>query len=60
VLPSGVSGFIRDLIQGGPIVGPETLLRFYMLHVVLLPAAIVALVFIHLKLVRRQGPSQPL
>jgi menaquinol-cytochrome c reductase cytochrome b subunit len=60
VLPSGVSGFIRNLIQGGPIVGPATLLRFYMLHVVLLPAAIVALVFIHLKLVRRQGPSQPL
>jgi len=60
VLPSGVSGFIRDLIQGGPIVGPETLLRFYMLHVALLPAAIVALVFVHLKLVRRQGPSQHL
>jgi quinol---cytochrome c reductase cytochrome b subunit, bacillus type len=60
VLPSGVSGFIRDLIQGGPIVGPETLLRFYMLHVALLPATIVALVFVHLKLVRRQGPSQPL
>jgi quinol-cytochrome oxidoreductase complex cytochrome b subunit len=31
-----------------------------MLHVALLPAAIVALFFIHLKLVRRQGPSQPL
>jgi menaquinol-cytochrome c reductase cytochrome b subunit len=60
VLPSAVSGFIRDLIEGGPIVGPVTLLRFYMLHVVLLPGAIVALVFIHLKLVRRQGPSQPL
>lgn len=60
VLPSAVSGFIRDLIQGGPIVGPATLLRFYMLHVALLPAATAALVFIHLKLLRRQGPSQPL
>ena len=51
---------IRDLIQGGPIVGPGTLLRFYMLHVAFLPAVTAALVFIHLKLVRRQGPSQPL
>ena len=60
VLPSQISGFIRFAIQGGPIIGPGTLLRFYMLHVALLPAATVALVFIHLKLVRRQGPSQPL
>ena len=60
VLPSQVSGFIRNVIQGGPIIGPGTLLRFYMLHVVLLPAAIAFLVFVHIKLVRRQGPSQPL
>jgi quinol---cytochrome c reductase cytochrome b subunit, bacillus type len=60
VFPSGISEFIRYAIQGGPIIGPGTLLRFYMLHVVLLPATAAVLVFVHLKLVRRQGPSQPL
>lgn len=59
VLPSDVSAFIRYLLQGGPIIGPDTLLRFYMLHVFLLPGLVTVLVFIHIRLVRRQGPSTP-
>ena len=60
VLPSQISGFIRSVIQGGPVVGPATLLRFYMLHVFLLPAVTGLLIFVHFRLIRRQGPSEPL
>ena len=59
VLPSQVSGFIQYVIQGGPIVGPATLLRFYMLHVFALPAVMAFLIYVHLRLARRQGPSEP-
>lgn len=59
VLPEGVSGFIRTLVQGGPVVGPATLLRFFMAHVVLLPAVTVVLLYAHYRLSRRFGPPEP-
>ena len=59
VLPDGVSGFIKYLVQGGPLVGPATLLRFFMAHVFLLPAIMAVLLSIHFRLVRRQGPAEP-
>ena len=59
VLPSGVSGFIKEVLQGGPIIGPPTLLRFYIAHVFLLPAGMTALIYFHFRLVRRQGPTEP-
>lgn len=59
VFPEGVSGFLKTLIQGGPVVGPATLLRFFMAHVFLLPALISVLMYLHFRLVRRQGPAEP-
>src|SRR5919201_4885087 len=59
VLPDGVSAFIKTLVQGGPLVGPATLLRFFMAHVVLLPAVITALLYAHYRLSRRFGPAEP-
>lgn len=59
VLPDGVSGFIKYLVQGGPLVGPLTLLRFFMAHVFLLPAAMSFLLYIHFRIARRQGPAEP-
>ena len=59
VLPDGVSGFIKYLVQGGPLVGPSTLLRFFMAHVFLLPGAITLLLYVHFRLARRQGPAEP-
>ena len=53
--------FIGDMAQrallGGEEIGDVTLSRFYILHVFLLPAAIVALIGAHLYLVRRLGIS---
>lgn len=59
VLPDNVSGFIKYLVQGGPLVGPSTLLRFFMAHVFLLPAALSLLLYIHFRIARRQGPAEP-
>jgi menaquinol-cytochrome c reductase cytochrome b subunit len=57
-LPEGVSSFIKTLVQGGPLVGPATLLRFFMAHVVLLPAVMTALLYAHYRLSRRFGPAE--
>ena len=59
VLPEGVTGFVKYLIQGGPVVGPPTLLRFFMAHVVLLPAVLTFLMYVHFRIARRQGPAEP-
>ena len=59
VLPDGVSAFLKTLVQGGPLVGPATLLRFFMAHVVLLPAVMAALLYAHYRLSRRFGPAEP-
>jgi menaquinol-cytochrome c reductase cytochrome b subunit len=59
VLPDGVSGFIKYVVQGGPVLGPATLLRFFMAHVFLLPALMALLLFFHFRLMRRQGPAEP-
>ena len=55
-----VSAFIKELLQGGPVVGPGTLQRFFTLHVFVLPALIVLLMYMHFKLIRAHGISEPL
>ena len=39
---------VRELLLGGPIVGSATLLRFYVLHVAVLPSMMVVLLMTHL------------
>lgn len=39
---------VKKLMLGGPVVGSATLLRFYVLHVAVLPVAIVFLLMIHM------------
>jgi quinol-cytochrome oxidoreductase complex cytochrome b subunit len=45
----------RGLLLGGPAVGQEALIRFYTLHVALLPLALIVLVSLHLWRVRKDG-----
>jgi ubiquinol-cytochrome c reductase cytochrome b subunit len=49
----------QRLLQGGPEYGSFTLTRFYTLHVVVLPAALVALALAHVALFRRHGVTPP-
>lgn len=55
-----IGGFIAKLLQGGDIVGAETLARFFAIHVFFLPGALFGLLGAHFIMIRRQGISGPL
>jgi menaquinol-cytochrome c reductase cytochrome b subunit len=50
----------ETVLQGGPTLGPNTLQRFFAVHVFILPALITILMYIHFRLIRAQGISEPL
>lgn len=54
-----VGSALARLLRGGDELGPQTLTRFYAFHVLLLPAAILVLLGVHLFMVVRQGISAP-
>ena len=51
--------FIAQFLQGGTEIGPDTISRFYSLHMLVLPGAIAGLIGLHLYLVIRLGVSSP-
>ena len=51
--------FLAQFLQGGAQIGSETISRFYALHMLLLPGAIIGLILLHLYLVVRLGVSSP-
>lgn len=51
----GAGPQIAALLQGGPVMGNLTLTRFYVIHVVVLPAVLIALFAVHVALFRRRG-----
>ena len=58
--PPQLGEFIRQILQGGPVVGPPTLQRFFTIHVFLLPALITLLMYVHFRFIRAHGISEPL
>jgi quinol-cytochrome oxidoreductase complex cytochrome b subunit len=50
-----VGGRIRELLLGGHSVGESALLRFYVLHVAVLPSVMVLLTMVHFWRVRKDG-----
>jgi ubiquinol-cytochrome c reductase cytochrome b subunit len=48
-----------DLLLGGPIIGADTLSRFFTLHVFVIPATLLILLALHLWLVLKCGISAP-
>ena len=46
---------VRELLLGGPEVAQDTLIRFYTLHVALLPLSLALLVSLHIWRVRKDG-----
>ena len=51
--------YIAQLLRGGAEIGPDTLSRFYSIHMLLLPGAIMGLIGLHLYLVVRLGVTSP-
>jgi ubiquinol-cytochrome c reductase cytochrome b subunit len=46
------------LVQGGPIIGSETLSRFFSLHVFVLPGLLILLIAVHLRVVLARGINE--
>jgi ubiquinol-cytochrome c reductase cytochrome b subunit/menaquinol-cytochrome c reductase cytochrome b subunit len=51
--------FIASFLRGGAEIGTDTLARFYSLHMLLIPGAIIGLIGLHLYLVIRLGVTSP-
>jgi ubiquinol-cytochrome c reductase cytochrome b subunit len=51
--------FFARFLKGGPIPGQMTLSRFFVIHVMVLPAALIGLAGLHLFLFRCAGPAGP-
>jgi quinol-cytochrome oxidoreductase complex cytochrome b subunit len=54
-----IGPYIVKLIRGGEKITPDTLSRFFALHVIVIPAAMIALIGVHMYLVRVLGISNP-
>jgi menaquinol-cytochrome c reductase cytochrome b subunit len=54
-----IGPFLAQFLQSGTYINPDTLPRFYSLHMLVLPGAIFALVGLHLWLVIRLGVTSP-
>ena len=52
--------YVLRITRGGTELGALTLTRFYTLHVIFLPIAVVVLLIGHFAMIRRQGISTPL
>ena len=51
--------FIAQFLQGGSQIGPDTLAKFYSLHMLVIPGGIMALIGLHMYLVVRLGVTSP-
>jgi quinol-cytochrome oxidoreductase complex cytochrome b subunit len=54
-----VGPFLANFLRGGAEIGPDTLARFYSIHMLLIPGALIALIGLHLYLVVRLGVTSP-
>src|SRR5947208_2920859 len=51
--------YIAQVLRGGAEIGPDTLSRFYSIHMLLIPGAIIGLIGLHLYLIVRLGVTSP-
>lgn len=54
-----IGEFLAGILRGGHAVGQATLSRFFLIHVIVLPLSILALLGVHLWLVQGHGMSEP-
>jgi menaquinol-cytochrome c reductase cytochrome b subunit len=51
--------WLAQFLRGGQEIGADTLTRFYSIHMLVIPGAIIGLILLHLYLVVRLGVSSP-
>ena len=51
--------WLAQFLAGGPEIGSDTLAKWYALHMLLIPGALIALIVVHLYLVARLGITSP-
>jgi ubiquinol-cytochrome c reductase cytochrome b subunit len=54
-----IGNLLTRLVRGGDTIGTLTLSRFYVAHVFLIPASIIAFIGAHILLFRKAGPAGP-
>lgn len=54
-----VGDFIARLLQGGPLTGIVALTRFYVLHILFLPALLILMIMLHFHFIKARGLSSP-
>jgi ubiquinol-cytochrome c reductase cytochrome b subunit len=54
-----IGDFLARFLKGGPTPGQMTLSRFFVIHVMVLPATLMALAGLHIFLFRKAGPAGP-
>jgi ubiquinol-cytochrome c reductase cytochrome b subunit len=54
-----IGDWLAPVIRGGETLGALTLSRFFALHVLFFPALLLALIMLHLFILRRVGPAGP-
>jgi quinol-cytochrome oxidoreductase complex cytochrome b subunit len=54
-----VGPYLSDFLRAGPELGATTLSRFYAIHMLLVPGAIIALIGAHMYLVVKLGTTAP-
>lgn len=55
-----VGEWLLHFVVGGDAIGASALSRFYSAHIMMLPSVLTALLFLHFRMVRRQGIAGPL
>jgi quinol-cytochrome oxidoreductase complex cytochrome b subunit len=54
-----VGPYLATVLRGGAEIGPDTLSRFYSIHMLLVPGALIGLIGLHLYLIVRLGVTSP-
>src|SRR3954468_1251905 len=54
-----VGPYLATILRGGAEIGPDTLSRFYSIHMLLVPGALMGLIGLHLYLIVRLGVTSP-
>src|SRR5260370_31225794 len=58
--PPELGAFIKQILQGGPVVGPPTLQIFFTAHVFLFPALIILLMYMHFRFILAHRLADPM